>query len=96
MNGAEAKIKPAIRSIFRLPIKSDRDAAGRLIKIPGIVEAAATIPSRSSGVPRLVANGFSTGFFDIVELKIAKKPIKHIIAKKAHLTLLFLYIPFTP
>jgi hypothetical protein len=50
--------------------------------MPGIVDAEATMPSKSSGVPRLVANGFRTGFFDIVELRMANKPITHIIRKK--------------
>lgn len=61
---------------------SDNEAAGRLIRMPGMVEAEAIMPSKSSGVPRLVAKGFSTGFFDIVELRIAKKPIKHMIANR--------------
>jgi hypothetical protein len=51
--------------------------------MPGIVEAEATIPSKSSGVSRLVANGFRTGFFDIVELRIANKPIIQSITKNA-------------
>jgi len=55
---------------------SERDAAGRLTSIPGIVEAEATKPiHKPSGVPRLVANGFKTGFLDIVELRIANTPI---------------------
>jgi hypothetical protein len=62
---------------------SDSEAAGRLMSMPGMVEAEAIMPSKSSGVPRLVAKGLSTGFFDIVELKIAKNPIKHIITNKA-------------
>ena len=59
-----------------------------------MVEAEATIPSKSSGVPRLVAKGFRTGFFDMVELRIAKKPITQITRKKAfcvHLSLNMLY-----
>jgi hypothetical protein len=51
--------------------------------MPGIVEAEATMPKRSSGVPRLVAKGFNTGFFDRVELRIANKPTTHITRKKA-------------
>jgi len=43
--------------------------------MPGIVEAAAMIPVRSVGVPKLTANGLRTGFLDIVELRIAKAPI---------------------
>ena len=40
-----------------------------------MVEAEATRPSRSGGVPSFVANGFRTGLFDIVELKMAKAPM---------------------
>lgn len=65
-----------------LPIMSDSEPAGRLTRIPGIVDAAATKPSRYSGVPMNLAKGFRTGFFDIVELKIAKNPIVHSIRKK--------------
>jgi hypothetical protein len=56
---------------------SERDAAGRLMSMPGIVEAAATNPIRSLGVPKLLANGLSTGLFDMVELRIANAPITH-------------------
>ena len=67
---------------FRLPKMSERLAAGRLMSIPGIVEADATKPINSEGVPRLVANGFRTGFLDIVELRIANNPIIQSIQKK--------------
>ena len=53
------------------------------MSMPGMVETAATTPNNSSGVPRLVAKGFNTGFFDMVELRIANKPIMQIIRKKA-------------
>ena len=46
-----------------------------------MVEAAATKPKTLTGVPRLVAKGFRTGFFDIVELKIAKAPNMQSIKK---------------
>jgi len=46
-----------------------------------MVEADAMKPERSDGVPRLVAKGFRTGFFDIVELKIAKAPMMQKAAK---------------
>lgn len=72
---------------------SDSEAAGKLINMPGMVDAAATIPNKSSGAPRLVAKGFKTGFFDIVELRIANKPIMHIIRKKAFCVHLVLSIP---
>ena len=62
---------------FRLPKMSEREAAGRLMSIPGMVEAEATSPIRLEGVPRLVAKGFRTGFLDIVELRIANAPIVH-------------------
>ena len=55
---------------------SESEAAGKLIRIPGIVEAAPTNPvQKPAGVSRLRAKGFSAGFFDIVELRIANKPI---------------------
>jgi hypothetical protein len=53
------------------------------MSMPGMVDAAATMPSKSSGVPRLVAKGFKTGFFDIVELRTANKPIMQSTMKKA-------------
>jgi hypothetical protein len=77
------KNKTANNKTLRLPKTSESDAAGKLMSMPGIVDAEATMPSKSSGVPRLVANGFRTGFFDMVELRIAKKPIVHIIRKNA-------------
>jgi hypothetical protein len=61
---------------------SESDAAGRLISMPGMVEADATMPSRSLGVPMLFAKGLRTGFLDIVELKIANNPMMQITAKK--------------
>ena len=54
---------------------SESEAAGKLIKMPGTVEAAATTPVQSVGVPRLNEKGFKTGLLDIVELRIAKKPM---------------------
>jgi hypothetical protein len=60
---------------------SESEAAGRLIKIPGMVEAAATKPLHSVGVPRLAAKGFNTGLLDIVELKIANPPITQRVQK---------------
>ncbi len=62
---------------------SESEAAGRLMSMPGMVDAEATMPSRSSGVPRLFAKGFRTGFLDMVELRIANKPITQIMMKKA-------------
>jgi hypothetical protein len=46
-----------------------------------MVEADAMKPKRSGGVPKFVANGFKTGVFDIVELKIAKAPMMQKTAK---------------
>jgi hypothetical protein len=40
-----------------------------------MVEAAATTPTQSSGVSRLKENGLRTGLLDIVELRMAKKPM---------------------
>jgi hypothetical protein len=90
--GAEAKKKVASSSTLRLPKISEREAAGRLMRMPGMVDAAATMPSKSSGVPRLVAKGLSTGFLDMVLLRIAKKPIAQIMMKKAFWVLVVLSI----
>jgi len=54
---------------------SESEAAGKLIKMPGMVEAAATTPVQFVGVPRLNEKGFRTGLLDIVELRIANSPI---------------------
>ena len=67
------------RRIFLLPKTSESEAAGKLMRIPGIVEAAAINPVRSPGTFRLAVKRGSAGFFDIVELKIAKAPITHSI-----------------
>jgi len=45
------------------------------MRIPGIVDAEATPPVQSAGVLRLSEKGFKTGLLDIVELRMAKKPI---------------------
>ena len=66
---------------MRLPIMSESDAAGKLMIIPGIVEAAATMPNKSVGVPKLLANGFRTGLLDIVELSMANAPIVQSMTK---------------
>lgn len=81
-NGADAKTTADISKTLLLPKMSEREAAGRLIKIPGIVEAEATKPIQNpSGVSRWVAKGFRTGFFDIVELRMAKTPIMQSVRK---------------
>ncbi len=64
-----------------LPKMSDSEPAGRLIRTPGTVEAAATVPINASGVFRLSAKGFKTGFFDIVELSMATAPTMHRMMK---------------
>lgn len=74
--GAEANMKADSVKTFLLPKTSERDAAGKLISIPGMVEAEATNPVQNpSGVSRLAAKGFNTGFLDMVELRIASIPI---------------------
>ena len=70
------------KRIFFLPKTSESEPAGRLIKTPGSVEAAAMNPMKASGVPRLCAKGFRTGFLDIVELKMATAPTIHMSRKK--------------
>ena len=81
MNGAEAKTKAENSKTLRRPIMSESDAAGKLMIIPGIVEAAATMPNKSVGVPKLLANGFRTGLLDIVELSMANAPIVQSMTK---------------
>jgi hypothetical protein len=73
--GAEAKMNVANSNTFFLPKTSDSEAAGRLINMPGIVEAAATTPRKLEGVSKLTANGLRTGFLDNVELRRANAPI---------------------
>ena len=48
---------------------------GRLARMPGIVEAAAIKPISGSDAPKLIANRVNVGLLDIVELKIANKPM---------------------
>jgi hypothetical protein len=79
-----------IRSILLLPKTSEREAAGKLTSIPGMVDAEPTIPfQKPSGVPRAAANGFNTGFLDIVELRIAKSPREQSILKRLFLVFFF-------
>jgi phosphoribosylcarboxyaminoimidazole (NCAIR) mutase len=66
---------------------SESEAAGRLAKMPGMVEAAATNPVQFVGVPRLNENGFRTGLLDIVELRIANNPMAQNIQNALSLTL---------
>ena len=70
-----AKTKAAISRSRRRPIKSESVAAGKLTRIPTMVEAAATNPSVLSGMPSDPANKGKTGLLDIVELKMANPPI---------------------
>ncbi len=74
---------------------SERDAAGRLTSIPGIVEAEAMKPVQNpSGVLRLVAKSFKTGLLDIVELRIAKVPIMQSVRNIRFLRL-FIFVNIT-
>ena len=66
---------------------SESEAAGRLTRIPGIVDAAATMPVKLVGVPRLIAKGFSTGFLDMVLLSMAKAPMMQRTQKYRSLTI---------
>lgn len=69
---------------------SESEAAGRLIKIPGIVDAEETKPLHSVGVPRLAEKGFNTGLLAIAELKIANPPIMQRVQKTTFTELLVL------
>jgi hypothetical protein len=84
--GAEAKTSPDKSKNLFLPKMSESEAAGRLTKIPGIVEAARTMPVHASGVPRLVEKVDSTEpLLDIVELRITSPPIRQRLQKTAFL-----------
>lgn len=72
---------PEIRRNFRLPKTSERDAAGKLTNIPGIVEAEATKPVQAAGVSRNDAKSFRTGFLERVVLRMAKNPMMQIARK---------------
>ena len=90
MKGAEAKTIPDINKNLLLPKMSDNEAAGKLIKIPGMVDAEETKPLHQSGVPRLAEKGFNAGLFDIVELRIANPPITQRVQKATFIALLVL------
>jgi len=85
-------MKVEIKRIFLLPKTSDSEAAGKLTSMPGMVEAAAITPVKSAGVPKLIANGLSTGSLDMVELKMAKAPMMHKTKKYPSVTFLSLAI----
>lgn len=73
-----------IRSSFFRPYTSDNRPANMLTKIPGTVDAAITYPINcisNSDVIKDSAKRGKIGLLDIVELKIAKNPIKLIIKK---------------
>jgi hypothetical protein len=56
---------------------SESEAAGRLTRMPGIVEAERTRPVQASGVPRLFEKVLRTEpLLDIVELRIISPPIR--------------------
>jgi len=65
----------AIWSIRFLPYTSERLPAGRLMSIPGMVEAAAMMPMYCSAAPKETANNGSTGLLDMVEEKMAPPPM---------------------
>jgi hypothetical protein len=59
---------------------SESEAAGKLIKIPGIADAEPTKPLYTVGVPRLSEKGFRK-LLDIVELRTANNPIIQSVRK---------------
>ena len=65
---------------------SERDEAGKLTRMPGIVEAAPMKPDQSVCVCSVAAKGFSR-VLDIVELRIAKSPMTHSVKKMLFPTL---------
>lgn len=48
---------------------------GKLAIMPGMVEAAAIKPISGSDAPKLTANRVNVGLLDIVELKMANRPV---------------------
>src|ERR1700681_4176357 len=66
----------------RLPKKSEIAPAGKLISIPGIVDAITIQPISWGVAPRCAAKSGSTGVFDNVELRMASAPIDAIRTKK--------------
>jgi hypothetical protein len=55
--------------------------AGMLAIIPVKAETEATMPTPEGPAPRCVAKSGRTGLFEIVELKIARKPVMQRIKK---------------
>ena len=74
-NGETAKREADRRIIFLLPYTSERVPKGKLAKIPGTVDAAAIRPISGSVAPNFSAKKVSVGLLDIVELKIANRPM---------------------
>lgn len=61
---------------------SESEAAGRLTRMPGIVEAESTRPVQASGVPRLFEKVERTEpLLDMVELRIISPPIRQRLQK---------------
>ena len=69
------KIKDEIISILLRPNRSAIKPAGMLNRTPVKADTAAIIPTSAGSAPRWAAKSGSTGLFEIVELKIAKKPV---------------------
>jgi len=55
--------------------------AGILAMMPVKADTAATIPTPPASAPRWVAKRGSTGLLEIVELKIAKRPVAQIVRR---------------
>ncbi len=73
-SGAIKKIAPAVISRRRRPRRSERTPTGKLNRIPANGEIAEISPITASLDPIDCIKSGSTGFFDIVVEKIAKKP----------------------
>lgn len=68
-------------SILFLPQRSESIPAGMLAMIPVNAETAAIMPTPDASAPRCCAKSGSTGLFEIVELKIARKPVIQRVVK---------------
>jgi len=76
-----ANTRDAMMSILFLPQRSESIPAGMLAMIPVNADTAATMPTPDGPAPRCCAKSGSTGLFEIVELKIARKPVMQRMAK---------------
>jgi hypothetical protein len=74
-NGTVERTKEEMINILLRPNRSAIKPAGMLNRTPVKADTAATMPTPDGSAPKWAAKSGSTGLFEIVELKIAKKPV---------------------